>query len=236
MKIKRILKNKSKLLKIKLIKSKIYKKKLYLQNITLEDIEYRLKKTLYIIYSYHINNKQIMFVGNPLQINKEIKKILTNSKHIFIPKNTWINGVITNQNTSFKSLLKKQKKNSTNFSRRLLELKKRSDLIVIMDKEIDTNALNESYISRIPVISLNSLLSTLNEKASYKVPGNFIFSKNTIADNFFYSILLATLNKANYVKKKFSTISHKLGTTTIFKKQFNRSTTHKNDLSKNKRI
>lgn len=227
MKIKRVVNNKSKLLRIKLIKSRTYKKKHYLQNITLEDMEYRLKKALYVIYSYHINNKQIMFVGNPLQINKEIKKILQNSKHIFIPKDAWINGVITNQNTSFKSLLKKQKKDSTNLSKRLLELKKKSDLIVIMDKEIDANALNESYISRIPVISLNSLLSTLNGKSSYKVPGNFISPKNTVTDNFFYSILLATLSKSNYVKKKFPTITHKLGTTAIFKKQFNRNTTRK---------
>jgi ribosomal protein S2 len=214
--------NKSKLLTVKLIKSKIYKKKHYLQNIRLEDIEYRLKKALYIIYSYHIHNKQIMFVGNPLQINKEIKEILQHSKHIFIPKDEWISGVITNQHKSFKFLLKKQKNNSIHISKRLLELKKKSDLIVIIDEEINIKALTESYIAKVPVISLNSVLNTFNKKSTYKIPGNFIISKNTITKNVFYSILLATLSRSNQIKKKFPTISHKLSTTRILKKRFKR--------------
>jgi ribosomal protein S2 len=227
MKIKPRSNNKSKLLKVKLMQSKIYRKKHHVQNITLEDMEYRLKKALYIIYSYHINNKQIMFVGNPLQINKEMKKLLKNSKHIFIPKDAWINGVITNQNSSFKSLFKKQKGKSTDLSKRLLELKKKSDLIVVMDKNINSKSLDESYIARIPVIALNSKLSPFQEKASYKVPGNFIFPKNVVTNNFFYSILLATLSKSNQIKKKFPSISHKLGTTNVLKKRANRNNIRK---------
>lgn len=219
MKIEKISINKSKLLKIKLIKSKIYKKKHYLQNIFMEDIIYRLKKALYIIYLYHLNKKQIMFVGNPLQINKEIKKILRNSKHVFIPKDAWISGVITNQNTSFKSFLKKQKNERTNLSKRLLELKKKSDLIVIIDEENNTKALKESYISRIPVISLNSSLNPFDKESTYKIPGDFIFHKNIRTNNFFYSILLATLGKSNQIQKKFPNIAHKLDTTKFLKRR-----------------
>jgi ribosomal protein S2 len=108
MKIKKIEHNNYKLLKLKLIKSKILKKDHLIKNLTIESIESRFKKALKIIYSYHINDKKILFVGNSININKEIVKLLRNTRHIFIPKSAWIAGIITNINPSFKFLLKKK--------------------------------------------------------------------------------------------------------------------------------
>lgn len=221
MKIKNIQNYSYKLLKLKLIKSKILKKYHFEKNLIIESIESRLKKALQIIYLYHINNKKILFVGNPLNINKEIIKILKNTNHIFIPKSAWIAGIITNTKSSFKFLFKKNN-NLTKISQQVLKLKKKSNLVVIMNNKLDNIALEESYSSNIPVISLNSDLNPFDTKSSYKIPGDFIFSKNKLKNNFFYSILLATLKKSNFVKKKFK-LTHKLFTMSVLKKsRYNR--------------
>ena len=222
MKIEKVTYNKYKLLRINTIKSKVYKKKHYLKNITLEDIEYRLKKALFIIYSYHLNNKRILFVGNPLNINLKIQKILGKTKHLFIPKDTWVKGIITNQNSSLKSIFKKSDENNGKISKIILQLKKKSDLVVVMDKDVDVDALKESYTSRTPVISLNNYLSQFDLKSSYKVPGNFILQKNNLTNSLFYSLLVSTLNRSNRIKQKFPKTQHKLNTTNIFKKRSKR--------------
>jgi hypothetical protein len=218
MKIKKIQSKNYKLLKFNLIKSKILKKNHYKKSIKLEEIEIRLKKALNIIYLYHINNKRILFVGNPLNINKEISQALKSTKHIFIPKSFWISGIITNQNSSFNSIFKKEG-NINKISQIVLKLKNKSNLVVIIDKNFEEKALYESYSSRLPIISLNSDLNPFDQKSSYKIPGNFTFSKNNFKNNFFYSLLLSTLKKSNIVKKHFPYLPHKLSTLSVFKKK-----------------
>lgn len=233
MKIKKIQINSYKLLKLKLIKSKIFKKDHLIKNLIIEDIESRLKKALKIIYLYHINNKKIIFVGNPLNINKEIIKLLKNTNHIFIPKSAWIAGIITNSNPSFKFLLKKSI-NLNKISQRVLQLKKKSDLVVIMDKKLDLIALEEGYSSKLPIITLNSDLNPFDHKSSYKVPGNFILPKNKFKNNFFYSILTSTLKKSNFQKKRFKYLTHKLRTISVFKKSKKSKKYYKNGFTKKK--
>ena len=219
MKLKKINIDKYKLLKLQLIKSKVYRKKHYLQALQLQDIEYRFKKALYVIYSYHMNNKRILFVGNPLNINKSLNEVLKNTKHIFIPKEIWISGVITNQNASFKSLINKSENSSHKISKVLIELKKNIDLIVILDYELNSEILKESYIAKIPTITLNALIDIFNLKSNYKVPGNFTHTKTTITNNFFYSIILATLKRSSIIKQNFPSIFYKLNTINVFKKR-----------------
>lgn len=208
--------NQYKLLKLKLIKSKILKKKHYVKAITLENIEFRIKKALYIIYLYHINNKRILFVGNPLKINEELSDTLNKTKHIFIPKSAWMAGVITNQYSSFSSQFKHEPQ-INKMTEKLLQLKKKSDLVVIVDQTLETKALEESYISKIPSISLNSDINIFDGKSSYKVPGNLVTSKHEINSSLFYSLLMATLKKARKTKKRFS-LQHKLKTVSVLKK------------------
>lgn len=208
---------KYKLLKLKVIRAKLLKKNLYLKNITIEDIVLRIKKALYIIYLYHINNKRILFVGNSLVINKEISKLLKKTKHIFIPKSAWIAGVVTNQYSSFKSMFKQETKISK-ISQKLLLLKKNSDLVVIMDPNFESTALEESYAARLPVVVLNSNLNLFESKESYKIPGNFTAAKNKISNSFFHSILVATLKKAARIRRTFFSQYPKLKTVSIIKK------------------
>ena len=194
-KTKKIIKNKTKLIKLKILKTQIYKKKNNLSKIKIEDIIWRLKKGLHIIYKYHVHNKQILFVGSPLYNSYKTKQLLKNTKHILIPKSVWINGILTNQQSSFQYLSKNT--NNKKISKLLFQLKKKSDLIVILGQSFNINALNESYVTRIPIIVLNSNLNILDTKPTYKIPGNFSFNKKKkVRHHIFYSILNATLKKA----------------------------------------
>lgn len=201
MKIKRIEKNSTKLLKLKLLQTKIYDKKQYLTNIKIEDIQYRLKKIFYIIYRYHIFNKRILFVGLPLTMNSKIKTLLESSKHISIPENIWVRGAISNKNACFKHLSKSNKTSNNKISELIFQLKKSIDLVIFFEKSANPDVLSESYVSRIPLISISSSLDTRDVKSSYKVSGNFQFNNKKVLDSFFYSLLFATLKKGNLHKR-----------------------------------
>lgn len=223
MKLKNQINKNYKFFKLKLIKSKIYKKNHALKNIELEDIEFRLKKALCLIYLFHINNKKILFIGNPMHIYNEIKKLLKNTKHIFIPLNLWLAGTTTNQKSYFKSLINQKIKENQIAKKtmtQLKQIKEKSDLVVIMDETFNNQAIEENYNSRLPIIVFNSNLNPFDEKSRYKIPGNFISSKNKLKNNFFYSILYSTLKKSNATKKYFPTVAlyHKFKAISILKK------------------
>jgi ribosomal protein S2 len=199
MKIKKIAQYQNKLLKLKLSQSKIYNKKHYINNTKLEDIEYRLKKAFHIIYKYHVFKKKILFVGIPIRLNQ---KTLKNTGHFLIPETFWRNGLLTNKISFFKHL-SKSKKIKNKVSKFLFQLKKNIDLIVLLNESTNKSAQNESYLAKIPTISLNSELDIQKNKTNYKIPGNFQFFNKKIRDNFFYSILTAILKKGKKTKKFF---------------------------------
>ena len=197
MKIEKIINSKkNKILKLKLIQTKIFDKKQYLNNIKIEDIEFRLKKIFYIIYKYHIYNKRILFVGNSLNITFEIQKLFKNTKHLFIPPSLWIPGALNNKKFYNMYLAKTQRNISNRISEILFQLKKDIDLIVILNENSNLDILTEAYLSRIPIISINSDLNPLWNRPNYKVPGNFQF-----INKFFFNIICAILKKIK--KKKF---------------------------------
>lgn len=203
MKIEKIKNNKNKILKLKLIQTKIYDKKQYLNNIKIEDIEFRLKKILYIIYKYHISNKKILFIGNPLNLTFEIQNLLKNTKHLFIPTSIWIPGALNNKKFYNMYLAKNQRDINNRISEILFQIKKNIDLVIILNENYNLDILNEAYTARIPTISLNSNLNTHWNKPTYKVPGSFQFiNKKKIRNDFFFQILFATLKKGN--KKNIS--------------------------------
>jgi ribosomal protein S2 len=204
MKIKKILKYRNKLLKLKLIKTKTYTKKQYYNNLQLEDIQYRLKKILYIIYKYHIYNKKILFIGAPIMLNFYINTVIKTTQHIFIPSSIWVKGVLSNKKKLYlKNWLNPEKNSKNKISELLLQLQKNIDLILIFDEYNNQSILNEGYISKIPVISLNSDLNIIFNKPSYKVPGNFECMVKKIRDNLFYSMLGTTLKKGQKDKPLF---------------------------------
>ena len=203
MKIKKatLWKHKPKFLKIKLLKAQIYKNAENFKHLQIENIEYRLKKMLHIIYQFHINNKTILFFGASKNLYKQMIQLMSETKHIIIPEDIWLNGAITNHHTIVKYLLK-LRKNEKNQARILFQLKKRADLIVILKEQKGETILNEGYVSKIPIISLNSNLNTLNSKAICRIPGNFSFSSKRINNSFLYSILKAILKKGRVNSNK----------------------------------
>lgn len=201
MKIERTVnwRHKPEFLKIKLLKNQTYKNIKNNKPLKIKSIEYRLTKILHVIYHYHINNKTILFIGAPIHFYKKLIQLFAKTKHLFIPDNVWVNGAITNQSTILKHLLK-VKNNDKTHTEILFQLKKKSDLIIILNEQNNKSILNEGYISKTPVISLNSNLNMMNDKPAYKVPGNFNVRSNNINNSFFYSILKAILKKGKINK------------------------------------
>lgn len=191
MKIKNSTRNKNKLLKLKLIKTKIYKKNYISTNLKIEDIEYRLKKGLQIIYKYHISGKKILFISSLPTVEITLKNLLKNTKHTFIPEYLWLNGTITNKQILFSNTPKKSLPATSS------KLKKNNNLIVVLDKQIKNDIITECNKTKTPIILLGSHLDIFDIRSSYKIPGNFLLAKKKIRDNFFLALLESTLKKAS---------------------------------------
>ena len=165
------------LLKLNLLKSKVYEqpiKKIKFNNLidaNLNQIVVDIKKVLQIIFQYHKAEKRILFLGLPYKLESRVNQL---TKHIAIPKNFNIQGVISNYNSkSFKSDKNSNQawlKNSSKFL--LPKLSKKLDLIVLFNHDNNETILSEAGVAKIPVISFGTNFSPQNS-ASYKVKGNF---------------------------------------------------------------
>ena len=203
MKTLNLTKYKTKLLRLKLLKTKIYKNQKNFDYLLLEDIETRLKKILRIIYQFHVANKKILFIGTSLQLKNQMRRFLKGKKHSFIPKNVWIDGVITNPEPSFKHLLKRYAINSDKTLKFLFNLRDQVDLIVVLDETVNLTPLKESSLKRIPTISLDSDYNLSNSNLStYKIIGDSSFAEEKVQNSFFFLLLNSLFKKAEIVRKK----------------------------------
>jgi ribosomal protein S2 len=165
------------LLKLNLLKSKVYEqpiKKMKFNNLidaNLNQIVVDIKKVLQIIFQYHKAEKRILFLGLPYKLESRVNQ---STKHIAIPKNFNIQGVISNYNSkSFKSDRNSNQawlKNSSKFL--LPKLSKKLDLIVLFNHDNNETILSEAGVAKIPVIFFGTTFGSQNS-ASYKVEGNF---------------------------------------------------------------
>ena len=203
MKITTLKKYKTKLLKLKLLKTKTYRNEKNFDYLLLKNIETRLKKVLHIVYRFHAANKKILFIGTPLKLNDQIKKLLKNKKHSYIPESIWMSGIITNSKSSFQHLIKQHAINKDKTSKFLFNLKNQADLIVVLNEGSNLAALEESSVKRIPTISLNVNSNSTNSDLSiYKAIGDYNLTKKTIRDNFFFLLLNSILKKAEQARKQ----------------------------------
>jgi hypothetical protein len=167
MKIKKIIKTKSPLIKLRLLQAKNYKKIYSMINLNIKNIQYRFVKSLKILYKYVFNNKTILFLNKASIINITLKRLLTKTRHIFI--------------SNFIKL--KNKKICLN-----------SDLFFILTKKINMSILNQFCQVKIPVflITNNFDFKNYNFEISYKILGNIILKKNQhfLFFIFLYSIIL----------------------------------------------
>lgn len=165
------------LLKLNLLKSKVYEqpiKKIKFNNFidaNLNQIVVDIKKVLQIIFQYHKVEKRILFLGLPYKLESRVNQL---TKHIAIPKNFNIQGVISNYNSkSFKSDRNSNQawlKNSSKFL--LPKLSKKLDLIVLFNHDNSETILSEAGVAKIPVIFFGTNFG-LQNSASYRVEGNF---------------------------------------------------------------
>lgn len=196
---KNIIRNK--LIKLKLIETKIYEPNIK-HSIKISDISIKLKKSLHIIYKYNIYNKKILFVGPSTNMYNQLNKLFRNTNHIILPKSIWMNGILTNPSSCSEYLQKNQHSINSKFSKTLFKLNSKVDLVVILDSKYKNNILNESYLTRTPVILIGNSKSENEAKASYQVPGNFKLYGKKIREEFFSLILIAMLKKVNKLKIK----------------------------------
>lgn len=203
MKISKLQKYNTKLLRLKLLKTKIYRAEKNFDYLLLKNMETRLKKVLHVIYRFHVANKRILFIGTPLKLSNYIKQLLKGKKHSFIPESIWMSGIITNSKPSFKHLIKQHAIGKNKTSKFLFNLKNQADLIVVLNEGSNLAALEESSLKRVPTILLNVSYNFSNSDLStYKAMGNYNFTKKTIRNNFFFLLLSSILKKAEQARKQ----------------------------------
>lgn len=200
MKLKNLNNLSYKLIKFEFIKNKIvsnYFSKFQF-NEQLNKIEIFFKKALFLIFQYHISNKKILFIGIPNEISQKLKR--KHLKHVFLPKEYWIKGLLTNKITIYKYI----KSNITDINKDNLEnyflLKQKPDLIVLFDVYSFETILRESGKLNIPLINFNSNI-IFGYKNLYTVEGNFkhlLKNKN----NFLFLIIKSVL-KNNPTNKQY---------------------------------
>lgn len=153
--------------------------------------EILLNKIANIIYLYHITDKTILFLGFP----KNFTKVLKTTKHILVPEFIW-------QNNMFNSTTHNKKtKTPKNIFKLQTKLKKKVDLIVINNLDINMAAFKESYLARIPAITITKKIEISKIKSSYNSTGNYnFFNEKTESINFFYLFLKTILIRAKTKK------------------------------------
>jgi len=179
-----------KILKFFFIKKKIYK----ISNFEkIKNIESKLKKAITIMHKYHLKNRRILFISTPIYLNKQIETLIKKTNHAILPESLWVNGIITNNFSYLKSL----SKNNTNkkISKLLLQLKKRNDLIVVLNKFYNPKILNEIAKNKNSIIYMNYKSEIARSNNEYNITGNFIFVKKQTKYNFILSILESIFNK-----------------------------------------
>ena len=190
MKLKKVKKYKNKLIKLQIIKLHYKKQSVNFEN-NLKQIEVFLNKMSNIIYRYHITNRKILFLGFPDNFTKTIK----GTNHILIPEFVWFNGMLSTRVSDTKNL-------PLSTFKLITDLKKKVDLIVVCNLNQRTTVIEESYIARIPTISVSNNLNILNLKTTYKLIGNYnMINEKMENNNLFSSLISTTLSRAKKAKK-----------------------------------
>jgi len=135
--------------------------------------ERNLKQFLKIIYEYHTQNKQILFIGFP---KFKYKRILQKTKHIFMPVKVFKEGFFSN-NLSFAK-----------------DLKNKPDLIIFFNSSKNFNILNELIKFKIPIMFFN-ITGNVKTRIYYKLINNIEFNKNLVK---FYITLIFSVLKISF--------------------------------------
>lgn len=176
MKIKNLsIKNKKNLLiHLQIIQSKFFsenfdKKKL---NKSLDNIKLYWKKIVNLIFEYHVNNKNILFLNFPEKFKIHINNLIWNTNHTA---------------KDFQTIINKNK----------FEIC--FDLIIVFNKDINLERIF-NYFSYVPLIIIDSDLNNSKHIYNYKISGNFEYMEHK-KNNLLYSLLRAIFNRIKINKK-----------------------------------
>ena len=144
------------ILKLHLLKHKTYEQPFlknnninFAKNLLLDEIIFNLKKALQIIFQYHIQNKQILFVGLPPKLEMKINKTTI---HTAVPKNMNIQGLVSNR---LNRNLIENKQKIVQLKSLLPKLSKKPNLVVIVAHEKINTIYKECAVAKLPVINFN---------------------------------------------------------------------------------
>ena len=192
MKLKKLKKLKYSNLELQIFKL-FRKKKNFNSQTEIKSTEILLNKIANIIYLYHITNKTILFIGFPTDLTKTLKL----TKHILIPEFMW-------QNNMF-NLTKNSKKTKTpkNIFNLQTKLKKKVDLVVINNLDINLTAFKESYLARIPAITITKEINISKMKSNYNTIGSYHFFSEKQENTNFFNLFIKTILQKTKNKKKY---------------------------------
>ena len=195
------------LLKLHLLKSRVYEspiKKMNfndLKSTNLDQILVGVKKALQIIFQYNKANKCILFIGLPTRLELKINSL---TRHIAVPSNFDIQGIISNTKTGLLLDIKNSTQNLIQRDSLSLspKLAKKFDLVVLFDHDKNYAVLSEAWSARIPTITFASSTNSANSVASnaYLINGNFKNILTAFDKNIFFvglNFLFKNLRKQN---------------------------------------
>ena len=192
MKIKNLNKLKYPNLELQIFKL-YYKKKFFNPKSEIKSTQILLNKIANIIYLYHITNKTILFVGFPPNFTKILKK----TKHILVPEFMWQNNMFNFTHYNKKTKIPK------NIFKLQTKLKKKVDLIVINNLNINKIAFKESYLARIPAITITKTLNISKVEFGYNSTSSYdFFTEKEKSTHFLYLFIKTILIRAKKYCKK----------------------------------
>ncbi len=189
MKLKKLKKLKYPNLELQIFK--LYsKKKVFNSKTEIKQTEVLLNKIANVIYLYHVTGKTILFLGFP----KDFIKILKTTKHILVPEFMWQDNMFNFTSNNKKTKIPK------NIFKLQMKLRKKVDLTVINNLKINLIAFKESYLARIPSITITKEIEISRIKSNYNSTNSYnFFAEKEENINFFYSFIKTILMRA---KKK----------------------------------
>jgi len=195
MKLKKISIKKYKLMRLYLTKYEAYIKdssSMFVSDNVLDRLEISFKKSLFLIYQYHIFGKRILFIGLPYSRDVKILKVFLDSHHIFIPRSVWQQGLLGNRDSVSSTCIKKK------YFQKLLDLKENPHLVVILNENNLYNIVPEILKLSIPIIYFGSSIKGF-EEIPYFIKGNFVKKK---MKNFFQFLIYSILKQSKYKKSE----------------------------------
>ena len=203
MKLRRTKVKHKRFFELHLIKSKIYEQPIKknisenLPDVNLSNIILNFKKALQVIFKYHKNNKQILFLGTPKRV-----ELILNSK---TPHAAFSDLFNIRRLQLSKSIISSIKLNNQTAAvgkdSILFKLENKPDLIVVFDQNLENSnyqsIIKDAQSNRIPIIKFNSSLQERYWRHCYGVPGNFNVTATKSVDNIFFIIVNSMLKNSN---------------------------------------